>query len=155
VFGIVAVLFLIAAWFATLVRGRTPQGLHDMIAAYIRYQSWVWAYVFLITDRFPPFTGAPAAYVLDVMIDPPERQSRWSVGFRLLLAIPVLAIEALLENILHTVAFFGWFTGLVLGRLPAGFRSFGVFGIAYRAKTFGYLMLLTGTYPALDFPKPG
>ena len=155
VFGIVATLFVIAAWFATLVRGQTPEGLHDMVAAYIRYSTWVWAYVFLITDKFPPFTGREGAYALDVIVDPPARQNRWTVAFRLVLAIPVLMLESVLESVVHVIAFLGWFVGLVLGRIPEGFRSFGAYGMGYRAKTFGYLMLLTGQYPALDFPKPG
>lgn len=155
VWGIVAALFLVAAWFATLFRGTTPEGLHDMIAAYIRYSTWVWSYAFLMTDRFPPFTGQEGAYALDVVVDPPARQNRWTVAFRLLLAIPVLILESVLESVVHVIAFLGWFVGLVLGRIPEGFRSFGVYGMGYRAKTFGYVMLLTGKYPALDFPKPG
>jgi hypothetical protein len=154
VFGIVATLFVIAAWFATLATGRTPQGLHDFNAAYIRYSTWVWAYFFLITDRFPPFTGREGDYALDVLIDPPARQNRWTVGFRLVLAIPVLLLESAIESVIHVIAVFGWFVGLALGRMPEGFRSFGVYGLGYRAKSFGYVMLLTGKYPSLDFPKP-
>jgi len=155
VWGIAATLFTIAAWFATLVRGRNPQGLHDFLAAYLRYSTWVWSYVFLISDPFPSFGGAPGAYPLDVEVDPPERQNRWTVAFRLVLVIPVLLIESLVESVVHAIAFLGWFVGLALGRMPEGMRNFGVFGLGYRAKTFGYLMLLTGRYPAIDFPKPG
>ncbi len=150
---IAALLLVIAAWFATLVKGKTPRGLHDFLAAYIRYSSWVWAYVFLITDRFPPFTGSAGAYPLDIEIDPPERQNRWSVAFRLVLAIPALLLESAIEGVVHAIAILGWFVGLVLGRMPQGMRDFGVYGIGYRAKTTGYVMLLTARYPSLDFPK--
>jgi hypothetical protein len=154
VFTVAAALFLVAGWFATLVLGRTPQGIHDFLAAFVRYSSWVWAYVFLITERYPPFTGAPGAYPLEIEIDPPERQGRWSVAFRLLLAVPVLLLESALESVVHAIAFLGWFVGLALGRIPAGMRNFGVYGIGYRARVLGYLLLLTGRYPSLDFPTP-
>jgi uncharacterized protein DUF4389 len=154
VFSIAALLFVVAGWFAALVTGRLPQGIHDFLGAWMRYSTWVWAYVFLVTDRFPPFTGRPGAYPLDVEIDPPERQSRWTVGFRLLLAIPALLLESALEGVVHAIAFLGWFVGLALGRMPLGMRNFAVFGLAYRAQSFGYTVLLTGRYPGLDFPKP-
>jgi hypothetical protein len=70
------------------------------------------------------------------------------------LALPVLILEGVIEGVVHTIAVLGWFVGLVLGRIPPGFRDFGAYGLGYRAKTFGYVMLLTGEYPALDFPKP-
>jgi Domain of unknown function (DUF4389) len=153
VFTVASLLMVIAAWFATLATGTTPQGIHDFLAAYIRYSSWVWAYVFLVTDAFPPFTGRAGAYPLDIEIDPPERQSRWTVAFRLVLAIPALLLESAIEGVVHVIAVLGWFVGLALGRMPKGMREFGVYGIGYRAKTVGYVMLLTPRYPALDFPK--
>jgi Domain of unknown function (DUF4389) len=155
VWGIAAVLFTIAAWFAALVQGRTPVGLHDFLAAYLRYSTWVWGYVFLISDPFPSFGGAPGAYPLRVDVDPPERQSRWTIAFRLVLALPMLLLESVVESVVHVIAVLGWFVGLVLGRMPDGMRAFGVFGLDLRAKTFGYVMLLTGRYPAIDIPKPG
>ena len=39
--GIVAVLAALANWFATLVKGESPEGLHDFLATYLRYQTHV------------------------------------------------------------------------------------------------------------------
>src|SRR5881397_2550079 len=53
--GIVAVLAALANWFATLVKGESPEGLHDFLATYLRYQTHVYAYVLLLADPFPSF----------------------------------------------------------------------------------------------------
>jgi Domain of unknown function (DUF4389) len=51
----------IANWFATLAAGVSPEALHRFLAAYVRYQNHVYAYLFLIADPFPasPARRAP------------------------------------------------------------------------------------------------
>ena len=53
--GIVAWLAWIVNWFATLFAGRSPDGLHNFLATYLRYQTHVYSYVLLIADPFPAF----------------------------------------------------------------------------------------------------
>ena len=65
----------IANWFATLVNGKSPEGLHNFLATYMRYQTHVYAYVLLIADPFPGFGGKPG-YPIDLEIDPPQSQNR-------------------------------------------------------------------------------
>src|ERR671930_1110130 len=95
VWGIVALLAAIANWFATLVKGQSPEGLHNFLATYLRYQTHVYAYVLLIADPFPGFGGQPG-YPIDLEIAPPERQNRWTVAFRLILAIPALVLPGIM-----------------------------------------------------------
>jgi hypothetical protein len=45
------------------------------------------------------------------------------------------------------VALFGWFVGLILGRMPRGLRNLGVFALRYQAQVGAYLWLLTDRYP--------
>ena len=53
---------LIANWVVTLIRGTSPQGLHNFLAAYLRYQTHVFAFLQLVANPFPGFTGRdPAA----------------------------------------------------------------------------------------------
>jgi hypothetical protein len=90
----IAVLFAaIATWFAALVTGRAPQGLHNFLAAYVRYATHLDAYVSLTANPYPGFTGEPG-YPVDIKIPGPERQSRWKIALRLLLAIPALVLAA-------------------------------------------------------------
>lgn len=58
-FGIVASLALIAAWFAVLFTGRWPVGLKQLVLGFFRWQFRVSAYLLLLTDVYPPFDTAP------------------------------------------------------------------------------------------------
>jgi Domain of unknown function (DUF4389) len=143
---IAAWLAAIAAWFATLALGRTPDALHRFLAAYVRYQIHLDAYLWLVANPFPGFTGAPG-YPVELDIAPPERQSRWVTGFRLFLAVPALAIVGALWLALIVAAFLGWFASLVTGRMPEGFRDLGVWVLRYWGQVNAYLYLLTDRYP--------
>src|ERR671937_1361241 len=94
--SVVAVLAWIANWFATLFMGRSPEGLHNFLATYLRYQTHVYSYMLLIADPFPGFGGQPG-YPIDLEVDPPERQNRLTVFFRLILAIPAFMVSSIMS----------------------------------------------------------
>jgi hypothetical protein len=137
----------IVGWFATLITGRLPDSLHRFTAAYLRYSTHVTAYVSILANPFPGFTGTAGSYPVDLEIEPPEQQNRWKTLFRLLLAIPAHLVAGVLGSVLGVVAVIGWFVGLVLGRTPAGVRDLGLFTLKYRAQAYGYVFLLTDSYP--------
>jgi hypothetical protein len=147
--GVVAALAWIANWFATLFAGRSPDGLHNFLATYLRYQTHVYAYVFLIADPFPGFGGQPG-YPIDLEIDPPQPQNRLTVFFRPILAIPAYIISSIMNNLNRVLAVFTWFVALALGRVPEGMRNFSAFALRYEQQTTGYLGLLTGRYPSFN-----
>jgi Domain of unknown function (DUF4389) len=149
VWGIVAALAAIANWFATLVNGRSPEGLHNFLATYLRYQTHVYAYVLLIADPFPGFGGKPG-YPIDIEIDPPKPQSRWTVGFRVILAIPAYIVSGILGYLNRALAVFSWFIALAMGSVPEGLRNFAAFALRYEQQTAAYALLLTGRYPSFD-----
>ena len=93
--GIAAFVVGFVNWLAVLIQGEVPDSLHDFVASYVRYAAQVSAYVFLAADPYPWFR-VQAEYPVDVEIDPPTRQSRWTGFFRLLLALPALALAAAL-----------------------------------------------------------
>ncbi len=145
--GIVVFLALIVGWFATLITGRLPEALHRFLSAYVRYETHVFAFLSLVANPFPGFTGTPGSYPIDVEIAPPERQNRWKTLFRLLLAIPAHLLAAALVVPLELVALFGWFVGLVLGRMPEGLRNLGAYVLRFQAQANAYSYLLTDSYP--------
>jgi hypothetical protein len=147
--GIVAFLAGIANWFATLVKGQSPEGLHNFIATYLRYQTHVYSYVLLIADPFPGFGGQPG-YPIDLDVDPPQPQNRWTVAFRLILAIPAYIISGIMGYLNRALAVFSWFVALVLGRVPEGLRNFAAFALRYEQQTTAYAYLLTGRYPSFN-----
>lgn len=53
VLGSVASFVAFIAWFIALVIGRTPKGMRDLMAYCLRYEAQTFAYLFLITGRYP------------------------------------------------------------------------------------------------------
>jgi hypothetical protein len=147
--GIVATLVAIANWFATLINGESPEGLHDFLATYLRYTTQVYAYILLIADPFPGFGGKPG-YPVETEVDPPQPQNRWTVGFRIFLAIPAFIIAGIFGYLNRILGVFSWFVALVLGRVPEGLRNVAAFALRFEQQTAGYALLLTARYPSFN-----
>jgi hypothetical protein len=137
----------VVGWFAALITGRLPRALHRFIAAYVRYVAHLSAFLFIVANPFPGFTGAAGTYPVDLEIDSPEPQSRWKTLFRFFLAIPALFVSGGLGSAVLLVGLFGWFVALALGRMPQGLRNLGAFEIRYSSQVYAYLYLLTDRYP--------
>ena len=146
--GIAAYLTAILNWVATLAMGRSPDAFHRFLARYLRYQTHVYAFAYVIANPFPGFTGLPGSYPVDLEIDPPVPQHRAVTLFRIFLALPALLVSSALGGVLLLAAFFGWWVSLVLGRMPLGLRNAGAFVLRYQAQVLAYTgFLLTDRYP--------
>ncbi len=145
--GIVAFFAAIGNWFATLFTGTSPAGLHRFLASYMRYQLHVGAFVYLVGNPFPGFTGERGSYPIELRIAERAQQNRWQVAFRLVLALPALLLGAAYGTLLAAVAFLGWFASLFIGAMPLGLRNAGALALRYGAQINGYLFLVSGTYP--------
>jgi hypothetical protein len=171
---IAAVVVVIVNWFATLITGRTPQGLFNFLTAYLRYATHLFAYLGLAANPYPGFLGAPG-YPVDAEFDGPEPQRRWVTAFRLFLAIPAIMLALAFEGsglgggfasghderyyagtpgILTTVAFFAWFACLATARMPHGFRDVQAYGLRFLAQVGAYAFILTDRYPDVDPAEP-
>jgi hypothetical protein len=148
--GVIAVLAYIVNWFATLFMGRSPEGLHNFLATFLRYTTHVRAYTLLVADPYPPFTGKEGTYPVDLEIDPPERQNRLTVFFRGILAIPALLLSYILGQLNQLLAIFSWFVALIMGRVPEGLRNFAALAIRIETQTYAYVLLLTSRYPSFN-----
>jgi hypothetical protein len=148
--GVIVLLAWIVTWFAALFTGRAPDGLHNFMASYLRFSTHARAYVLLIADPYPGFTGKAGTYPIDLEIDPPEPQNRLTVFFRIILAIPALFLTNIMSNLNQLLAIFSWFIALVLGRVPEGLRNFAALALRIETQTYGYVMLLTSRYPSFN-----
>ena len=146
--GIVVGFAVVIAWLVGIFTGRIPDGLHNFMAAYTIYQTRVAAYGCLLADPFPTF-GSSGAYPVDLEIAPSTKQSRLTIFFRLLLAIPALILAYVFMLGLEIVGFFGWFVALFTGKMPQGLENLGSYCLRWEAQTRAYGMLLTGQYPSL------
>jgi hypothetical protein len=146
--GILAWVVWIVAWFAALVTGRVPDGLHSFLARYARATTQLYSYVLLLADPWPPFDGSPG-YPVDLRVAAPEPQSRLTVFFRLLLAIPALLLSYVFRIVNQLVAFLGWFYCLATGHMHEGMRDLSAWMLRYEVQTYAYVGLLTARYPSL------
>jgi len=160
IWAVAAFFVAIVNWAVTLVMGRSHEPLHRFLARFVRCTTHVLAYVSLGAERLPSFDGKPG-YPIDVEIDPPRRQNRWSVAFRIVLAVPALLLvtvlvgpgsnsPALSGSLVGVAAFLGWFVALTRGRMPQGLRDLIAYGLSYGAQLWAYLLLLTDRYPSSD-----
>jgi len=177
---VAVVVAAVAGWVAALATGRLPAGLHRFFSSYVRYATHVGAFVGLAANPFPGFTGEPG-YPVDVEIpEQPERQARWKVALRIVLALPALLLAAALGSgagggggggeapdsstewfgiafgstgvggIAAVCALLGWFAALATGRMPLGLRNLAAYGLGYTAQAYAYALLLTDRYPNAD-----
>ncbi len=155
---VAATLAALVGWLIAPFIARLPRPLHRFLAAYVRYAAHVSAFVGLVGGPFPGFVGKKGSYPIDLTIDPPERQGRWSLVFRGFLVVPAILVAFAYAGIANAVAFFGWWYGLGRGRMPSGLRDIGAAAIRYQGQAWAYLLLLTGRYPyaapTLDGPAP-
>jgi Domain of unknown function (DUF4389) len=145
--SVLALLAAIASWCATLLRGRSPARLHRFLAAYVRYQLHVYAFLYLVANPFPGFVGAVHSYPLEALIAERAPQNRWKAGFRLVLVLPALLLSGAYGAVLSIASVLGWFSALARGRMPLGLRNAGALALRYQAQVLSYALLLTDVYP--------
>ena len=155
IWGIAAFFVAIVGWFAALIKGRLPEGMHRFQARYQVYTTRFYAYYYLLANPYPPFHGGPAEYPVDLHVPmEPERQSRWKILFRIILGIPAIILAWVFSQVLQIVAFLGWFVCVVMGRMPKGMRDLEAYCLRYQEQTNCYMLLLTERYPSLAGPTP-
>jgi hypothetical protein len=166
------VVVVIANWVVTLVTGRPQGALHRTTCSYIRYGAHLNAYLYLVANPYPRFTGE-AGYPVDVVLPEPAPQVRWKTFFRLFLALPALLLASALGGgtaagyssrsgrsrfygvggrgaLAITCAVLGWFASMFQGRMPKGLRDASAYSIGYGAQLLAYLLLVTDRYPDAD-----
>jgi Domain of unknown function (DUF4389) len=149
VFGIVASIAIVIAWFAIILTGRYPKGLYDFVAGFNRFVARVTAYGVLLTDAYPPFSGEPnPSYPVRMeFAGPLEKYSRLKTLFRIILAIPILVLRYVMGLLLEIGAIAAWVVVVVMGKMPRGLFDLMVLANSYTARSDAYLYLLTETYP--------
>jgi hypothetical protein len=136
----------IANSLVVLLTGRSARSLHRFLAAYTGYFTHVSAFLFLVANPFPGFTGG-LAYPVEAAIPPPKRQSRWITVFRPVLVLPALFLSALFLLLLAGVGLLGWLAALATGRMPQRLRDQGAICVLYLAQANAYGLVLRDAYP--------
>lgn len=146
VLGIAAFVVTVIAWFAILFTRRHPRGLWDFSAYYLRWRARAVAYVALLRDEYPPFGDGPYGVTLQL---PPPNDSRdlFSVGLRLVYAIPHLIVIWGLGIAWAVTTVIAWAAILLTGRYPTTLYDFAVGVLRWNMRLDAYLLLLHDEYP--------
>ena len=148
-YGFVASIAVIVAWFALVFTGQYPEGIYNFVAGYVRLHARVNAFIHLATDEWPPFDGNDnPSYPVRAGIPPPKPEySRVKAGFRLIIGIPVILLAYVQTLIAYVIAIIAWFAILFTGRLSDGLFDPLRSALAYVTRATAYFALLTEDYP--------
>jgi hypothetical protein len=155
IYGIVAEIATVIAWFAIVFTGRYPEGLYNFNAGYLRMVSRVNSFHYLVTDQWPPFGGDESpGYPIRIGVAPPlDLYSRAKTFFRIILAIPVYLLLIVQALILFVCTLIAWFAILFTGKLPEGLFSPMRSALAYMTRAGAYFLLLTEDWPPFSYEE--
>ena len=152
-FIIVTILFIafffvmVVGWFAALFTGRLPESAHTFLGGVIRWYTRVTAYVFLLTDRYPPFSFDDVEYPVRPFLPGRGPLNRVSVFFRIILAIPASVFyEIVLNGLTFPLLFFMWIAVLVRGSLPPPLYDAYAALLRYQVRLHAWFSMLTSEY---------
>jgi hypothetical protein len=152
--GVAAGVITIIGWFGALFTGRLPVFAADFLTGYLRWLSRVYAYNYLLTDVYPPFTLDDADYPVRLAVTP-GRLNRLAVLFRFFLLIPCWIVQAVVSyGALTIFMFVTWLIVLVTGQMPDAIHQGLAAVLRYQVRTLGFAMMLTSAYPGGLFGDP-
>ncbi len=148
VLGVVSYAALVAGvigWFALLFTGRNP--LHRFTVGYLRWHARAYAYAWLLTDCYPPFSvEADETYPIDLTLEV-GALSRLSVLFRIILAIPAYLVVACLMAGASVFGFVGWLITMFRGSLPTPLHDAFRATLRFALRTEAYVLLVQHRFP--------
>jgi hypothetical protein len=152
--GIAAIVITIIGWFGALFTGRLPVFAADFLTGYLRWLSRVYAYNYLLTDVYPPFTLDDAEYPVRLAVTPGPL-NRLAVLFRFFLLIPCWIVQAVVTyGALTIFLFVTWLIVLVKGQMPDAIYQGLAAVLRYQVRTLGFAVMLTSAYPGGLFGDP-
>jgi hypothetical protein len=146
----VAALFVaILGWVGALVTGRLPGFARDFLSGFVRWSTRFYAYGYLLTDDYPPFSmEVEEQYPIQLAVPPAAPLNRLAVLVRFFLALPALVVTTVLGMGAELFAVVGWFAIVFSGEMPPAIFEALRSVLRYQARTWSYLFMLTTEYPA-------
>jgi hypothetical protein len=144
----VAVFVALANWIVTLIKGRSPQRMHRWLVRYLRYTVYVYSYLYVLANPYPPFHGDQRSYTIDLQVEGPDEQRRLVTAFRLVFVIPAFVLGWVLSQVLQVIALIAWVIAVFLGRIPRGMEQLGLYCLRYQTQVYAYLLVVTDRYPS-------
>ena len=144
---IAAFFVLVIGWFGALFMGRLPEWAYSFISGVVRWTTRVYAYMYLLTDQYPPFSLDDEDYPARPILPAPGRLNRWAVLFRLILVIPAAVFAQIVQyGLTFPLLFVAWLIALFSGRMhPALYGAYSAL-LRYQVRLHSYLGMLTSEY---------
>jgi hypothetical protein len=144
------------SWWAALFTGQLPDWASELLTGLVRWSARVSAYLYLVTDAYPPFTLDDADYPVRLLTKP-TRLNRLAVLFRCFLLLPVALVAGVASIGLAVLSVVAWVITVITGRMPTALQEAFSAIIRFTARYAGYAYMVTPEYPAGlygDPPKP-
>jgi Domain of unknown function (DUF4389) len=143
----VALFVALANWIVTLIKGRSPQRMHRWLVRFLRYTVYVYSYLYVLANPYPPFHGNQRSYTIDLQVEGPDDQRRLVTAFLLVLVIPAFVLSWVLSQVLQVIGLLAWVIAIFLGRIPRGMEQLGLYCLRYQTQVYAYLLVVTDRYP--------
>ena len=145
--GIAAIFVAVIGWFAALFTGRLPEFAHNYLGGLVRWEIRVNAYLFLLTDEYPPFTLEDVEYPVRPILPGRGPLNRVSVFFRIILAVPAAVFAQIVVNgLTFPLIIVMWFVVLVTGRMPPALYTTYSAALRYQTRFHSWFDMLTSEY---------
>jgi Domain of unknown function (DUF4389) len=147
--GIAAFFVLVYAFFVVIFTGRWPRGAFDFVVGTLRWFYRVSAYVYLMTDAYPPFSlDDDPSYPARLHVEYPEQHiDWWRPLVQWLLAIPYLIVAGVLSYLTGVMALIAFFTVLFTKQIPRGVFELMVPWFRWNLRGNAYAYFMTDSYP--------
>ena len=158
ILGQVAALLFLVTWIPVLFGGRYPSWGYELIGGTLRWNTNVNAYLYGLTDRYPPFRFGKAAegeepYEVDVDFTVPEEHNLfWAIPVigilvKLIILIPHMILLYVIAIVASVLGLVTWIPVLFNGHYPDwGYEIVGGY-LRYYARVGAYTYGLTDQYP--------
>jgi hypothetical protein len=169
---IAAYVVMFLSWWAILFTTKYPEVFLNFVVWWLRWYTRVIGYAYLLTDKYPPFSGREEAdYPVILGVEHPEKLSRLTTFFRFpIVPMPTLSIghgwrllwqpsSGMPMTIPHVIVlwfisiagviilFLSWWAILFIGRYPRVFFDFVTWWFRWSIRVTGYAYLVTDKYP--------
>jgi hypothetical protein len=174
--SIAAWVVMFLSWWAILFTARYPRVFFNFIMWWLRWYTRVIGYGYLLTDKYPPFSGSEEAdYPVVLGVKTPGKLSRLTTFFRfpfvlipmptfilgegwryqlqpqftagMPMAIPHYIVLSFIGIAGVVILFLSWWAILFIGRYPRVFFDFITWWFRWSTRVYAYSYLLTDRYP--------
>jgi hypothetical protein len=145
--GIAGFVVAVIGWFAALFTGRLPDFAHTFLSGLIRWEIRVNAYLFLLTDHYPPFSLEDEEYPVRPILPGPGSLNRLSVFFRIILAVPAAVFAQIVAYGLGAPLLIAmWIVVIVTGRMPPTLYTTYAALLRYQTRLHSWFVMVTSEY---------